>query len=137
MKHLHLFAAACLLAFAALGCTKNPYAPTVQAVAASDADIAAAGGSVTIDITSDAEWSVVSSAAWARVAPVQGSGNGTVTVTCEPNTSGTARSATIIIYAGIDKNMDGRISDEDSDISMQVAKQSVKVRQAAGAEFSI
>jgi uncharacterized protein YpuA (DUF1002 family) len=137
MKHLHLLAAACLLAFAAIGCTKNPSAPTVQAIAASDAEIDVAGGSVTIDITSNSDWYVVSSAAWAKVAPVQGSGNGTVTVTCEPNTSGTARSATIIIYAGIDKNMDGRISDEDSDISMQVAKQSVKVRQAAGKGLSL
>ena len=128
-----------MLAFAATGCTKNPSAnaPTVQAVAASDTEIDAAGGSVTIDITSDAYWSVVSSAAWARVAPIQGSGNGNVTVICEPNTSGTARSATITIYAGIDKNMDGRISDADSDVAMTVAKQSVKVRQSAGQEHSI
>ncbi len=131
-----LFAAACLLAFTAFGCTEKTdgnktEAPSLEAVATSTADIDAAGGSVTIDITSNTTWYVFSSASWAKVEPFQGSKIGKVTVTCEANTASTTRSAIITIYAGTDLNGDGRINEDDNSAGMKVAKQSVSVKQAA------
>lgn len=142
MKPIQLITGACLLALAAAaaGCTKNPTEDstgketsyTVKATASSTAEVEAKGGAVTIDITTEAPlWTATSSAAWAKVSPAQGNGNGKVTVTLEENSATEARTATITIVAGTDRNGDGQISEADNSKGSTIAKQTVSVRQAA------
>jgi len=62
-------------------------------------DIAAMGGDTTITITSNTSWAVASNQSWLTVAPLSGSGNGTVMLTSEANPSSSARSATVTVSA--------------------------------------
>lgn len=57
----------------------------------------------TFEVTSNIDWTVTSSEAWAKVAPAAGNGNGTVTITMDPLASGT-RTAKITVAA---KNVEG------------------------------
>lgn len=60
----------------------------------------------TFEVTSNVDWTVTSSEAWAKVAPAEGNGNATVTVTMDPLASGT-RTAQITVAA---KNIEGLTS---------------------------
>ena len=60
----------------------------------------------TFEVTSNVDWTVTSSEAWAKVAPAEGNGNATVTVTMDPLASGT-RTAQITVSA---KNIEGLTS---------------------------
>ena len=54
----------------------------------------------TFDVTSNTDWTVTSSEAWATVAPAEGTGNATVTVTLDPIAAGTgSRKAQITVAA--------------------------------------
>ena len=60
----------------------------------------------TFEVTSNVDWTVTSSESWAKVAPAEGNGNATVTVTMDPLASGT-RTAQITVAA---KNIEGLTS---------------------------
>ncbi len=57
----------------------------------------AAGGSKTVNVTSNISWTATSSASWLTVSPTSGSNNGTITATATTNTSSSERTATITI----------------------------------------
>ena len=57
----------------------------------------------TFDVTSNLDWTVTSSEAWAKVSPAEGHGNATVTITMDPLASGT-RTTKITVAA---KNVEG------------------------------
>ena len=70
-------------------------------VSAASLSLDAGSGSKTFDITSsNVAWTVSSSAAWATVNPVSGSGNATVSVSATANTATSPRTATITITGG-------------------------------------
>ena len=48
-------------------------------------DIEAAGGPLTVDIKSNADWTVRSDADWLTISPTFGNGNATVTITASEN----------------------------------------------------
>ena len=56
-----------------------------------------AGGSETVNITSNVSWTATSDATWATISPASGTNDGTITVSVEANTAAEARSATITI----------------------------------------
>ena len=70
-------------------------APLTTIPAAASAPFAA-GSAASIQVTSNTNWSASSDQAWAVVSPPSGTGNGTVTATCEAN-AGLARTAAITI----------------------------------------
>ena len=71
---------------------------SVESISTSDSE-------ATFDVSANVEWTVVSSESWATVAPAEGNGNATVTVTFAPLTPGvTSRTAEITVAA---KNIEG------------------------------
>ena len=56
-----------------------------------------AGASYVINVTSSGAWSAVESLPWITVSPINGSGNGPVTVTLQPNAAKLQRSGSIVI----------------------------------------
>lgn len=58
------------------------------------------GGTQVVPVTSNTKWTAMSSASWLTVAPVQGSGNGSVMLTAQANTTGQSRSTVVSITAG-------------------------------------
>lgn len=72
--------------------------PSVEKISTSDNE-------ATFDVSANVEWTVTSSESWATVAPAEGSGNATVTVTFAPLAPGiTSRTAEITVAA---KNIEG------------------------------
>lgn len=64
------------------------------------------GGSSTVSVTSNTDWTVSDDADWLTVSPQSGKGNGSVTVTAAANTTYEARTATITVTVGtITKNI--------------------------------
>ena len=61
------------------------------------------GGSSTISVEANVEWTLTSSATWLKLSATQGKGNASITVTAEANTSTTqGRTATITLSSGSD-----------------------------------
>jgi len=67
------------------------------AVAPSSQSVTAAAGNTTFNVTSNTSWSVAESISWFSVAPMSGTANGTLTVTCTQNTSVSPRSGQITV----------------------------------------
>ncbi len=70
------------------------------AVAPTNINAAAAGGSYTATITSNSNWTVTDNASWVTLSTASGSGNGTFSVNIAANTSTVTRSATVTISCG-------------------------------------
>ncbi|NBO65279.1 MAG: hypothetical protein EBU88_10630, partial [Acidobacteria bacterium] len=68
-------------------------------VSASTLSLAATGGTQTLTISSNTAWSVSDNADFVTVTPVSGTGNGSLTVTCQPNILTQSRSALITLTA--------------------------------------
>lgn len=62
------------------------------------------GGSQTVAVTSNAEWTVSTSAEWISVSPSEGSGNGTIVVTVAPNNERQERWNIVTVQNGV-KNL--------------------------------
>ena len=58
------------------------------------------GGTQVIPVTSNTKWTAMSSASWLTVAPMQGSGNGSLMLTAQANTDTQSRSTVVTITAG-------------------------------------
>ncbi|MCF8364716.1 MAG: T9SS type A sorting domain-containing protein, partial [Bacteroidales bacterium] len=74
-------------------------ATPVLSVAPASRSVTAPAGSTTFGLTSNTAWSVSESVAWFTVAPMSGSGNNTLTVNYQQNTSVTPRSGQITVSA--------------------------------------
>jgi hypothetical protein len=72
-------------------------AAALTSISPASKSTASAGGSYTIAVTSNTNWTVASNQTWATVSPGSGSMNGTVTVTVAANTATSQRTATITI----------------------------------------
>lgn len=66
--------------------------------------IPSAAATYTVSVTSTGGWSAEEKLSWLSVAPLSGSGDGSVVVTVQPNASKTARTGTVLI-AGIAHNL--------------------------------
>lgn len=66
-------------------------------IAPTTMDFTSGGGNQNLSITSNTAWTVSDTVNWITVAPASGSNNGTVVVTCSPNTSTTSRTTTISV----------------------------------------
>ena len=68
-------------------------------VSASTLSLAATGGTQSLTISSNTAWSVSDNADFVTVTPESGTGNGSLTVTCQPNIQTQSRSALITLTA--------------------------------------
>lgn len=72
----------------------DPVVPTTFTVAPdAGTDIGAAGGSLNVTVSSNANWTAASDAEWLTVSPTSGNGNATLTVTATENTDYESRTA--------------------------------------------
>lgn len=76
--------------------------PCSVRISPSRARLTAAGGVGSFNVTAPAfcSWTVSSSAAWVTVAPLNGTGNGTINYTVVTNDTGSSRSANITVQSG-------------------------------------
>lgn len=58
------------------------------------------GGTQELSITTNAKWKVTGATAWCKVAPIEGQGNATLTITVSPNETADTRKTTFIIQTG-------------------------------------
>lgn len=58
------------------------------------------GGTQSIQILSNTKWTVSGAASWLNVNPIQSSGNSSITVSADANTSNSSRSCTLYVNAG-------------------------------------
>ena len=76
-----------------------PAPPNLTVTPNSTDSIADTGGTVILTITTDTTWTAISSEGWAKLSASSGVHDGSVTVTVDPNTSGSKRTATITVSA--------------------------------------
>ena len=73
--------------------------PDNVAVGSPMVSLSQTGGSQSIAITSNTNWTVSGAPSWLMVSPMTGSGNGTITVSASENTE-SARTASLTVQAG-------------------------------------
>lgn len=76
-----------------------PAPPNLTVTPNSTDSIADTGGAVILTIITDTTWTATSSEGWAKLFASSGVHDGSVTVTVDPNTGGSKRTATITVYA--------------------------------------
>ena len=74
-----------------------PAPPNLTVTPNSTDSIADTGGTVILTITTDTTWTATSSEGWAKLSAASGTHNGSITVTVDPNTGTTDRTATVLI----------------------------------------
>jgi hypothetical protein len=75
-------------------------------VSPSSLDFTVAGGSQTLDISSNATWTVTNPASWITVSATSGWSNGSITVTAAANSANASRTATVTVSInGIDRTV--------------------------------
>lgn len=92
MKRLHLFLFVAALSCFVMGCRK----PVEVSFGVDSKTIAAEGGSCTVALKSNGDWTVSTTAEWFTVSPTSGNGDATLTIEVQPNTSDQVRSQEII-----------------------------------------
>ena len=100
MTHSHLFKplailSACVLAFA---CTKPKVTELSLSSLAANFDASGTPG-VTVNVTSNEDWTVSCPADWVSVSPASGTGNGSFTITVQDNKDLSLRAATVTVTA--------------------------------------
>ncbi|MCL2835001.1 MAG: hypothetical protein FWD78_17665 [Treponema sp.] len=95
-----------LLAFLSFGCTdptSNPSDDTkiqnLLKVGETSLVFTAAGGSQLVAVSGTADWTAASDQTWCNVSPAQGSGDGSITITLQQNSTVVQRSANITVAA--------------------------------------
>ena len=78
----------------------TPLAPTLSVAPTAITNVAAAGESKTLTVTSNAAWTATSDQSWATLSTSSGTNNGTVNVTLAQNTGTTPRTVTLTFTAG-------------------------------------
>jgi len=91
MKKLHFFLFVAVMACFLVGCRK----PIEVSFGVQSQTIAADGGSCTVELNSNGEWSINTTAEWLTVSPTSGNGDVTLTLVAQPNTTQQVRSTEI------------------------------------------
>ena len=99
---IHLLLAAFASSFILCGCKDNE-AGILELSESSFGNISSAGATLTVGITSDAEWKVSKTAQWCNVTPSEGSGNGTLTLQIEANPDNKERKVTVTVVSAAAK----------------------------------
>jgi hypothetical protein len=113
--------------------TSTP-APALS-VSPASLDFAAAGGALSIAVSSGTSWTVSSSASWATLSAASGSGNGSVTVTASAHSGTTSRTATVTVSGGgLTRTVDVTQAEAPAPPSLEVATASLHFETAGGTQ---
>jgi uncharacterized protein (TIGR02145 family) len=80
-------------------CLKNDTTTSQLNVTPANQDVTASSGTTSFEVTSNTSWTVEESVSWLSVSPINGSSNGTLTVSYDANSSSEARIGQITITA--------------------------------------
>lgn len=97
LKFLSWAFLACTLSFTACSDSDEPAPTPTLEVSQSSTMIPAEGGKVTVNVTSNSEWSVSTDANWLKVNPASSTGNAVVELTADANESYDSRLANISV----------------------------------------
>lgn len=86
-------------------CSKDESEPDKVSVSMPTVSIAESGGSQSIQVMSNTSWNVSGAPSWLKVTPLQGSGNGSFSITADANTEKASRNCTLSINAGSASSM--------------------------------
>lgn len=100
MKKFHLILTSLLLLILGACSSENIKTSVDEASQAALKDVSYQGATININLTCKQAWTARCIANWCTIAPTDGEGNATITVTINPNTSITSRSALISILSG-------------------------------------
>jgi hypothetical protein len=88
MKKLHLFLFIAVLSCLAMGCRKS----VEVSFGVESLNLAAEGGTYTVELKSNGDWSLGATEGWLTVTPASGNGDATLTIEAQPNTTNQPRS---------------------------------------------
>jgi len=101
-------------------------------VAPASRSVSATAGTTTFDVTSNTTWSVSESVSWFSVAPANGTGNATLTVTYDQNTSVSPRSGSIIVSSPGLANVTVTVNQAGASVILTVTPPNRDVNAPAG-----
>lgn len=81
-------------------CNDDDDEPDSVSVSMPAVNFGESGGSQVIQITSNAKWTISGAPTWLTVAPMQGSGNGSISINASTNTEKGSRNCTLFVNAG-------------------------------------
>ena len=105
-KYLLIIAAA---VFALAACDKKPEVAPEMSLDKTEASFEAAGGAVSVVVTSNTNWTVKGATDWLSVSPDSGNGNGNVMLNATANESKSARNATVTFVCSA-KNINVKVT---------------------------
>jgi len=91
MKRLHFFLFVAFTACLLVGCRK----PVEVSFGVQSLSVAAEGGNYTVELKSNGDWNIGSTADWLTVSPTSGNGSATLSIVAQPNTAEQGRSVEI------------------------------------------
>ncbi len=89
-----------MLSVGITSCGGDDDAPDEVAVSMPSVNLSEIGGSQSIQVLSNTKWTVSGAQGWLTVSPMQGSGNGAITVNASANTDKNSRTCMLTINAG-------------------------------------
>ena len=92
-----------LLAMLCVGCDscrEDDPDPDMVSVSLPSVNFQESGGTQSVPITSNTNWTVSGNPSWLTVAPISGSGNGSIMLTAQANTESSSRSCVLYVQAG-------------------------------------
>lgn len=89
-----------MLSVGVTSCGSDDDEPDEITVSMPSVNISESGGSQSIQVLSNTKWTVSGAQSWLTVSPMQGSGNGAITINASANTDNNSRTCTLYINAG-------------------------------------
>ena len=89
-----------ILSVGITSCSSGDDDPDEVAVSMQSVNLSESGGSQSIQVLSNTNWTVSGAQGWLTVSPMQGSGNGAITVNANANTDNNSRTCMLTINAG-------------------------------------
>lgn len=86
-------------------CKKDDPDPDMVSVSLPSVNFQESGGTQSVPITSNTNWTVGGNPSWLTVTPMSGSGNGSIMLTAQANTEESGRNCVLFIQAGSAKDM--------------------------------
>ena len=74
--------------------------PDKVSVSTNSVELSSGGGSQSIQVLSNTKWTISGNPSWLQVSPIQGSGDGSFSITASANTDTNSRNCTLFITAG-------------------------------------
>ena len=91
MKRLHFFLFVAFTACLLVGCRK----PVEVSFGVQSLSVAAEGGNYTVELKSNGDWNIGSTADWLTISPISGNGSATLLIVAQPNAAEQGRSVEI------------------------------------------